>query len=105
MKKLFQYIKVMPFKEWVMLVVVIAGICCMFISWSKGEGLLAVLSFLLSVVPATVWFSDYLEYLKLKKEVKELGEWIDNPEWLRIYTDAQGKELLEYEQTEKWTGN
>lgn len=94
MKKFKEYIKQMPPKEWIMLAVVIAGICCMFISWSKGEGLLVVLSFLLSVVPATVWFSDYLEYLKLQKEVKELGEWKDNPEWLQVYIDPEEKWLF-----------
>ena len=102
MKHLFQYIKTMPFKGWAMAIAALIGLVCLVVSWINGDGIVAVLSFVIAVVPAVIWFSDLTEYLKLQQNVAQLNEWrkdintesIENPEWARIITDANDKVLF-----------
>lgn len=98
-EQIIQFFKKKPLKAWVMLVVVIAGIVCIIYSHKRGDDFLAVLSFLLTVVPAAIWFDDFKESLKVEQEVNKLKGWrsdidtelIDNPEWIRVTLDSEGK--------------
>lgn len=102
MKQIFQYIKTMPFKGWAMAIATLIGLVCLAVSWISGDGIVAVLSFVIAVVPAVIWFSDYQEYLKLQQNVTQLKEWrkdintesIENPEWARVITDTNDKVLF-----------
>ena len=102
MKRFFQYIKKMPVKAWIMALATIIGFACLIVSWIGDEGIVAVLSFVIAVVPAVIWFSDYKEYLSLQDNVNQLNGWrddlgtepIDNPEWARVITDAKDRWLF-----------
>ena len=80
----------------------IIGFACLIVSWIGDEGIVAVLSFVIAVVPAVIWFSDYKEYLSLQDNVNQLNGWrddlgtepIDNPEWARVITDAKDRWLF-----------
>ena len=85
-----------------MAIAALIGLVCLVVSWISGDGIVAVLSFVIAVVPAVIWFSDYKEYLKLQQNVTQLNEWredintesIENPEWARVITDANDKVLF-----------
>lgn len=102
MKQIIQYIKTMPFKGWAMAIAALIGLVCLAVSWISGDGIVAVLSFVIAVIPAVIWFSDYQEYLKLQQNVTHLNEWrkdintesIESPEWARVITDANDKVLF-----------
>ena len=101
MKKILNFFKEKPLKAWAMILVVVAGFCCMGYSIYNHEGFLAILSFLLAVVPAAIWFDDYKESLKVQQNLNQLNGWrsdidtelIDNPEWIRVILDSEGKVL------------
>lgn len=85
-----------------MAIAALIGLVCLAVSWISGDGIVAVLSFVIAVIPAVIWFSDYQEYLKLQQNVTHLNEWrkdintesIESPEWARVITDANDKVLF-----------
>ena len=92
----------MPFKGWAMAIAALIGLVCLVVSWINGDGIVVLLSFVIAVVPAVIWFSDYKEYLNLQQDVNNLNGWrkdintesIDNPEWARVITDAKDRWLF-----------
>ena len=103
MNKISEFIKGLTTKNYLMVLVIIVAAYCAYDSWSNGQTTIAILSFVSVVIPIFIWHSDNNEarerekqFLKLKEELKALLESeeykrIDNPEWLKVLTDAEGK--------------